>query len=320
MPRAAASLLSLLAGLTVLGGVLLLAPKEALDPRRWRAVDWPWIFPAAAAYAGVYAARAFRFRALLREPRLPLGRLLRVVALHNLANQWLPARSGELIFVVLANRRLDRGLPDAAAALVAARLLDAAAVTGIFLAGLAALPGRRAGAPALLALGALSAVAASLWLLPAVAARLTRALPEGRARRALLEALPALRSARRPGVVLVSALQWLLTLSAVASLARAAGLGADLAGFFLGSAGLSLALLLPLNAPGNLGTFEAGWVFGFGLAGLPAERTVPAALLAHAALLAFTALYAWPALRAEGRAALAAAVGTEEKENLADAP
>ena len=99
----------------------------------------PWFISlAAVSYVFCYAARAWRFRILLSR-RLPFVPLFGIVSLHNFFTSILPARTGELSYVVLTHNRkipVSHGL----ATLLLARLLDFLVVTVVFFVTLPLLP------------------------------------------------------------------------------------------------------------------------------------------------------------------------------------
>ncbi|MBI4881080.1 MAG: flippase-like domain-containing protein [Planctomycetes bacterium] len=109
--------------------------------------------------------------------------------------------------------------------------------------------------------------------------------------RALLGHLARIRSRRTAGrVFLVTQAQWLCTLLSCYALLRAAGVDFAFSASILGSTGLSVALILPINTFAGVGSFEAGWTVGYRLAGLEMESALATAVFAHLFILLFAAL------------------------------
>ena len=269
---------------------------------------------ALAAYAGSYIFRALRFRTLLAGKAPSLPRLFCVVAVHNLLNQVLPVRTGELSYVVLLRNRFHVASSAGVATLAAARALDALALALFLAAGLLFYGARRSlptaalyGASAALAVLALGAI----LFLPAVAAGLLRCAGAvlrllGLAERPLAErllskggevpaALESLRTRRR----LLPAFLWslctwfcifgtcylvLLSFSVIDPETLPFGVS------IVGTSALNVTSILPLNALGNLGTWEAGWAAGYMLLGLPKRTAFETGFGLHAAVFAFALL------------------------------
>jgi hypothetical protein len=244
-----------------------------------RAAQQPaWLWPAAA--LGVLASHALRATRLHAEWQVRCGAdwaaCLRLTLLHNAAVLLMPLRSGELGYGLWLQRRWGVGWRESSASLLWMRLQDLAVL--VALSGLILLSA--SDMPALPAEG--------LALVPVVLALL------------LVLALPAGRTGRLNRRAWLCALaNWSLRLAVVAGLLSALT-GLPLAATLRGALGGEWAAVLPLQAPGGLGTYEAGvWA---GLQGHAAGRSTPldtlvaAALLAHLFWLAIGLLAAWPAL------------------------
>ncbi len=295
---------AVLVPLFVWGGV----DGETIGSTWARLSFFAWL-PAFALHAFLYVVRSWRFAVLLpAEHRPPQRQMLSVCAAHTLATFVLPAKLGEATFVLYAGR--VAGVPAAAsvAALVVSRILDMASV---FLAlGVACVAMHQAGAwpehawflPAGVALLALSAggfglaargdslLAALRFLLRAL--RLDDTRP-GRALAGRVDSLEsALRHAGSPArlaaAAALSLLAWLAVFLFCAILARGLGIGAHigLLEAIFGSALAMITSLVPLSAFANFGTFEAGWVGGFGLFGVPGDVAVATGVGLHLVQLA----------------------------------
>jgi uncharacterized protein (TIRG00374 family) len=83
-------------------------------------------------YACSYFFRALRFRILLNG-ELTMRDLVNVVCVHNMMNNLLPARTGELSYIYLLNKIHGRNTGEGIATLVIARVFDFITIAGIFL-------------------------------------------------------------------------------------------------------------------------------------------------------------------------------------------
>lgn len=195
-----------------------------------------------------------------RETKGSFRRLFRVVQVHNLLNVMLPFRSGELSFPLLMKQEFGVSITRASAALLVMRLFDLHALF--------------AAAGFGLALEHRNLWLWLLWALFAFSPAIAFALKEGLLRQArkishpklqhmmaeLEQGLPANTSSfiRAWGVTLVNwfvkiaVMAWVLVL--LANIGLAAGFGGGLGG--------ELSSVLPLHAPGGIGTYPAGITAG----------------------------------------------------------
>ncbi|OQY32472.1 MAG: hypothetical protein B6I38_04575 [Anaerolineaceae bacterium 4572_5.1] len=95
-------------------------------------LHWEWLSLALLVYALNYALRTLRFQIVIPPEGISFFQLLAVTSLHGMFNYLLPAKSGEISYVVLLKRRLGVSLVDSSTSLLAARYLDFAAI-GIIL-------------------------------------------------------------------------------------------------------------------------------------------------------------------------------------------
>jgi hypothetical protein len=261
-------------------------------------------------YALVYAGRAVRF-AILLPGATGLLHLGTVAARHNFLNLVLPFRSGELALPWMLKVESRRPLAEGAAALLVCRVLDLFCVFAYASLGLAwsgapwlrdtdAAPEARAARTRILVvLAVLAALLAALRPVARFAAarlRSDRGRVRGCAARAATH-VSELGRARLAGAIVASLATWLLTYTTFWLLLRAmAGpdevglrLGAiDFARSLVGTTGLHLSTVLPVNTFGGLGSWELGWVAGYVLlAGLDREAAGISAVVSHVAIFAF---------------------------------
>ncbi len=260
----------------------------------WTTLLRPWsqVGPApAAAGAGLllltHGLRGLRLHDYFGAPvRGQRSACLRLVLRHNVFNNLLPLRSGELAFPMLMARRFAVGPRESIPGLLLFRALDLHAVL-LF------------AVPATLALvlpGALWAALAAAWLaLPWAGYRLGRrwarrlGAPGGVIGRTLAQVLAGLPANETVfwrvqawtlanwGLKLL-VFAWILVWFAPLELPHA----------LLGAAGGELTSVLPIHGVAGLGTYEAGAVAALAGSGLSLERLVQAAVNLHLFILSVT--------------------------------
>jgi len=94
-------------------------------------VQWSWLGLAFAVYIANYILRTFRFQELIYTQKAPFLQLMGVTSLYGMFNYLLPARTGEISYLVLLNRRLNVSLVESTSTLLASRFLDFAAIAVI---------------------------------------------------------------------------------------------------------------------------------------------------------------------------------------------
>jgi uncharacterized protein (TIRG00374 family) len=106
-------------------------------------LDWPalrailldlepgWVLLAFGAYFINLVLRAMRFRILLYSREVRLRDLIVVSSLHNMFVYIMPAKSGDVSYILLAKSRLDLPLVEGSATLLAARLFDFTTIAGL---------------------------------------------------------------------------------------------------------------------------------------------------------------------------------------------
>ena len=242
--------------LLLAGAVAWVGPERLLAP--WRAID-PWsLLVALVLMAASYLIRTLR---ITRYFSATLARhfwsAFRLSSWHNLMNNLLPMRSGEVAFPVLMQRYYGLPAVQSVPVLLWFRLLDLQVVLLIGLAAGGHLLGIDAAALGLLTLGLLVtpliAYALRGWLRGRLVGR------GGRVVGTLVSMLDSLPDRPMPfvatlfwtwanWVVKLAALGWVL--AALAPLTFAQGV--------LGAIGGDLTTVLPIHAPGGFGTYEAG--------------------------------------------------------------
>ena len=302
--RPARSRLSWRRWLPVLGTALILwLLLRQIQPhdvwRLLRGARWPWLAAGLGYYLLTNVLRAYRFGALLswRGRFAPLRLVPDMVALSFL-NNVLPARSGELSFPYLLQRRhgvhIGRGLMS----LLIARIFDLLAVSTLFVVVAFLERGRpdAMAAPLIVGVGLLLLLVLCVLLaLPwlgkhglRVAEQALRRLGRGGGKweERLLHhgqrAVAAMTRLQREGaygrVFVYSLLGWMSTFAWFAAFLQAVGVPIRYPRVIAGATFATLSKALPFVTVGGLGAHEAGWTLGFHLVGLPLETAIASGL------------------------------------------
>jgi len=117
-----------LVGLLVSGVSFYVAIRNLEPGRVWEAflqAQYTWIVPAVLLYLFALVARTARWRALLAsEQRIPLRELLPTMAMGRGANNIYPFRTGEIVRVLLLNRRHTISVVAGLASILVERIFD----------------------------------------------------------------------------------------------------------------------------------------------------------------------------------------------------
>ena len=255
----------------------------------------PWVAAGALAGLAAIALRARRWQLLLRPvAAVPFGPAFSATAIGFAATSVLPLRLGEFLRPALLARRVGFGISPALSSVVLERLFDMLFVVLCFLvlSLLYPLPAdlRRAA----LLLGVAATVGFVVLLLAqrhrASAERLIERvlgwLPDGVGRgvrplaTGFFDALGALESGHILGrVVMYSALLWTANALPFLFALLALGIAAPLVPAALASIVIVAAFVFMPQAPGFLGTWQAGCVLALELFGVPKELAVGYSLL-----------------------------------------
>ena len=251
----------------------------------WQTLDWRAAIIACGLIFSSYCLRAVRLYDFFNP--YVTGRFsacLRLMLFHNVLNNLLPFRSGEVSFPILMKRYFDVGILVSTPGLLLFRLLDLHVVLSI---GLISATLGIAGT------GVGTGINIILWLLIALFPLIFYAI-----RHPLLhwaahkkshviskKIHAALRSIPDNKWVLLrcwfwSWANWLLKLSVLAWL-----IGQfthlPLVSSLVGAVTGELSSILPVNAPGSFGTYEAGIAMGLMPYAVPAEQLAAAAVNTH---------------------------------------
>ncbi len=284
------------------GWVRLLAP--------WAEVAPAGLLLALALMLASHALRAWR----VADHFAIHGRFAAVLALslqHNLWNNLLPMRAGELSFPILMRQRFGTDPAHALAGLFWIRLVDAQVLAALALGSLLWLAKVEGLALGVVGLALIAPFA--LWSVRGLLARwageasATTASPGRRGGKAaavlrkVLAGLPRDAAHFARGVLLTWA-NWLLKLSALTWVLRQF-MAIGWAGAGLGVLGGEVTSVLPIHAPGGFGTYEAGMLAALLPQGLGLAAATQAAINTHLFLLGSSLLFGLAAMLIPGKSA-----------------
>ncbi|MBW9112744.1 flippase-like domain-containing protein [Rhizobium cauense] len=245
---------------------------------QWAAIGVVPVICALALLSGTYFLRTWRiYDYFPRETAGRFGVLFRVTQIHNLLNVMLPFRTGETSFPVLMRTEFGIPLARGTSALLVMRLLDLHALLAAAGIGFAiASPHKVIAWLFWMAFLALPVIAFALRqpllriasrLLPAKAQKLVAEIERGLP----VDAMAFTRAWAMTVInwlVKVLVLAWALNLMGVMPTAASFG----------GALGGELSSVLPVHAPGGVGTYPAGITAGAVALGASSEKTALAAL------------------------------------------
>jgi len=248
-------------------------------------------------------ARAYRLRKISVFSTVNPLNLFFVITLHSFWNNILPARTGEISFIYLAKKYFNLNVGHAAGVLFVIRIYDFAVTLIIFVSALLLLG--YAGKISPLVMATLCLVFLVLTLLLWRLSKVTRGLiffvqklfPDISAKDRIVRLLNNFHT----GItqidstahlklfaitVLCSFISFFIFQLVVSSLC----LSISLAEVIVGSSFALFAVMIPINAPGNAGLLDAGWVLGFLFIGLDKSSAVLSAIIMHSMLLVSASL------------------------------
>lgn len=275
------------------GWARLLAP--------WAEVSPGGLLVAVALMLASYILRAWRVADHF-DIRGRFGVVLSLNLQHNLWNNLLPMRAGELSFPILMRQRFGTDPAHALAGLFWIRLVDAQVLAALALGSLLWLAQVEA-----LALGfvGLALVAPFVfWSLRGWLAARVAGTGEGKLRKLFAKALAGLPrdAAHFARGVLLTWANWLVKLAALAWILRQF-VAIDWAGAGLGVLGGEVISVLPIHAPGGFGTYEAGMLGALLPQGMELAAATKAAINTHLFLLGSSLLFGLAAMLIPGKSA-----------------
>lgn len=258
-------------------------------------VDVKWLLAGFGWYLLTNVLRSYRFGTLMgiTGVRRPLRLLPEMIALSFL-NNVLPARSGEMSFPYLMQRRYGTPIGDSLTYLLIARIFDLVAVATLFVvftwlekSKLTQAAGQAVTCVSLLLLPTLLFLAclpwlgerglrAGEWILDRLnlAERKAGQWALGTGRRAISAMTRVHRVGTYGRVFFWSILGWLTTFAWLAAFLQAIHAPVRYPLVIVGATLATLSKAIPLVTVGGLGAHEAGWALGFRLVGMPLEAAI----------------------------------------------
>ncbi|OYY74745.1 MAG: hypothetical protein B7Y40_04025 [Gammaproteobacteria bacterium 28-57-27] len=275
------------------GWARLLAP--------WAAISLGGLALAIALMLASYMLRAWRVADHFAIRR-SFGAVLSLNLQHNLWNNLLPMRAGELSFPLLMRQKFGVDPAYALAGLFWIRLVDAQVLAALALASLLWLTRIEALALGLVSLALLAPFV--FWALRGWLAARVANLREGALRKLLDKALSGLPrdSAHFAKGVLLTWANWLVKLAALAWVLRQF-VPITWSGAGLGVLGGEVTSVLPIHAPGGFGTYEAGMLAALLPQGLELATATTAAINTHLFLLGSSLAFGLVAMLFPGKSA-----------------
>ena len=266
--------------------------------------SWKWIAVAFFFYAASVVLRALRWQSMLAR-HVPLNKMVGVTCIHNFLNHVLPARTGELSYVMLLRQRQNISVSSGTATLIAARLIDLMAMGFFFTASLffywhrITVPGFRLLLATLIAIPI--CVMLILFLLSRPASKFyIRHMPKFRSKwfekcfqfiQNLSSELHQIRSSGRFRFYLASTFfAWAAKFIAFYCICKILPLGGvvHFGETILGTTFSELASTLPIYGFAGIGTVEGGWTLGFTLLGFETASVIASAFAFHFYIFCFS--------------------------------
>ena len=261
-------------------------------------------------YVGCYLFRTLRFYYLL-DKKITIRELFPIVCLHNMINQILPAKTGELSYIYLIKKVHNRTIGEGVATLFLARMFDMISISVLFLVSfILVLPSLTANQGVVYtviivlvifigmlflflykAQFCLKIVSAFLSFIHASTTKSGDFILRQGA-----ETVTALERTRSGGkysylVLFGSSLGiWGALYSFTIVLLLAMNIQLSLPAMIFACSFGFMTAILPIQGIGNFGTFEAGWTAGFLSVGLPAELAISTGFSYHIINLLFNIL------------------------------
>jgi uncharacterized protein (TIRG00374 family) len=263
-------------------------------------LKWVWLVIALLVFGVNYVLRTLRFRMLIYTQAAPFRQLMSVTCLYGMFNYLLPAKSGEISYLYLVNRRLGVSLGESSMNLLAARFFDFLTIA-LFLPTVLIVFWQRLPSwmiyTSLLFCGLIYALGLGLvWFLKRPALQMDRhEVPEKHWRvwlqRFWHELVEGLRLISQQGqygrLALLTIGIWLCVYTNFYFIVLSLGYRLNYFQMIVISIIMVPLTLLPVQGLANLGTHEAGWLAAFAIFGQPQETALTVAVGSHIILLWF---------------------------------
>lgn len=251
----------------------------------WKTISYITISASILLLAATYFLRAMRiFDYFRRDINRRYLLTLKLTLIHNVLNNLLPARSGELSFPLLMKRYFAVNLTRATATLFWLRFMDLHTVITLGIGAFYVATSQPAWWLYGLALWATLPLAVYFahWKLAALAPKISNPKWQNLAHK-LLSGLPG-SLAELSRAWAWTLINWILKITAMAwILKQFCSLSGGQA--WIGSLSGDLSSVLPLHAPGGVGTYEAAVLGGLAVVGVNTDTAMQAAVSLHIMIL-----------------------------------
>lgn len=239
--------------------------------------------------------RAFRLHNTPELSNVNPLKLFCIVAIHSFWNNILPARSGELTFLYLTKKHFHMGIGNSTAILITIRLYDFLMTSIIFVFACLFFGYELRNSPFLISVAILVTVIMILllWNLSLLIRYLIGLIREIRFLASVKEKIihllshvlystTQMRNIKTHLYLIISTIFCsILTIFIFQMVMISLNINRSIIATIVGSSFALFASMLPLNAPGNTGLLDAGWVLGFLLVGLDKNSAVLSAIIMH---------------------------------------
>jgi uncharacterized protein (TIRG00374 family) len=256
-------------------------------------------------YLCTYFFRALRFYIILNN-KVNLKDLFSIVSVHNMANNILPARTGEISYVYLSKKLHEIPVGEGVASLMVARVFDLITISLlffisiIFIRDLPDLGIKIIG----LIIGLLAFVLLLFLALFSFGARfvdIIRRVANGitvlrfsfvqyllRKGDETVQSFKLMKSKKLFGYVFVTSIAvWCSQYSMLCILANAMGIALTLWCMIFALTFVFFTTILPIQTIGGFGIIESGWAFGFIIMGVSKNEAIASGFSIHIILLIF---------------------------------
>lgn len=261
-----------------------------------------------ALYGCSYIFRAWRFHILLKK-EVSIKDLFHIECVHNMMNNLLPARTGELSYVFLLKTEHNKTTGDGLATLIIARIFDFIFISIFFLLIFVSIDNLETGVTALLVVGILFLFAMVFLLLglvfygPVFLPIIKKLAQRGNYKKihfgdyiirkseetiACFETFKTGTITMHLSVILLTISIWLLSYSLFYLIAISMHIQLDLVHILFAASFAVFSTVLPVQGIAGFGTMEGGWAMGFLLAGVPKELAISSGFAFHLLILIYT--------------------------------
>ncbi|MES1026053.1 lysylphosphatidylglycerol synthase transmembrane domain-containing protein [Gloeocapsa sp. BRSZ] len=251
------------------------------------------------------ALRALRFLEILSiKAKISYYIIFEITCIYQFLNHILPVRTGELSLPILLKRYSNYPYISSVASLLLTRIHDALALGTIVCLGigLAVIQGRIASDWLIYLIVVLLAIALVIGLLTLLIKQNHQLARNWKSSKLFLKLKTLIKNFydelliyRQLSLHLklfsYSILLWLIIFVLFWVVLQSLGFSLSLSEVILGSSLANLTQLLPVSTLGNIGTLEAGWVFGFTLLGYDSYHTLTAGIVMHIIVILIAGIY-----------------------------